>query len=98
MFPWRQGPQFQGVLKTFFYDKAFGFIAPGAIFCAVRDSPELEKCQVGDTVTYDRDWDARKGKYKAVNVKKLVKFVKPTPKYKLKPNAKKGAIGAKPKK
>merc|ERR1712160_219529 len=53
-------------------DKGFGFISPDDggddCFAHVKDSPELENCQQGDSVSFDKVWDDRKGKYKAENV------------------------------
>ena len=37
-------------------------------FAHVKDSPALENCQKGDSVSFDKVWDDRKGKYKAENV------------------------------
>ena len=62
----------KGTVKKFFQDKGFGFIEPedggDDCFAHVKDSPELENCQQGDSVTFDKVWDDRKGKYKAENV------------------------------
>ena len=61
-----------GTIKKFFEDKGFGFVTPDEggddVFVHVKDSPDLEGCQQGDAVTYDAEWDDRKGKYKGVNV------------------------------
>ena len=62
----------KGTVKKFFQDKGFGFISPDDggddCFAHVKDSPELENCQQGDSVSFDKVWDDRKGKYKAENV------------------------------
>ena len=61
-----------GTLKNFFEEKGFGFITPDDggddCFAHVKENPELENCQKGDSVTFDKVWDDRKGKYKAENV------------------------------
>ena len=62
-----------GTIKKFFEDKGFGFVTPDEggddVFVHVKDNPELEGCQQGDAVTYDAEWDDRKGKYKGTNCK-----------------------------
>merc|ERR1712224_778053 len=61
-----------GVLKKFFEEKGFGFVTPDDggedVFVHVKDNPSLESCGPGDTVTFDSEWDDRKGKYKGMNV------------------------------
>ncbi len=61
-----------GVIKKFFEDKGFGFVTPDEggddVFVHVKDNPDLEGCQQGDAVSYDAEWDDRKGKYKGVNL------------------------------
>lgn len=61
-----------GTIKKFFEDKGFGFVTPDEggddVFVHVKDNPSLEGCQQGDAVTYDAEWDDRKGKYKGTNV------------------------------
>merc|ERR1740123_1798022 len=61
-----------GVIKKFFADKGFGFVTPDDgsedVFVHVKDNPSLgEDCQAGEKVTYDAEYDDRKGKYKGVN-------------------------------
>merc|ERR1711920_637708 len=60
-----------GTMKKFFQQKGFGFITPDdgseELFVHVKESPDLgEECQGGETVTYDKEWNDRKGKYQAV--------------------------------
>mmetsp|Transcript_102239 Transcript_102239/g.181545 ORF Transcript_102239/g.181545 Transcript_102239/m.181545 type:complete len:99 (-) Transcript_102239:173-469(-) len=61
-----------GTIKKFFEDKGFGFVTPDEggddVFVHVKDNPDLEGCQQGDAVTYDAEWDDRKGKYKGTNL------------------------------
>merc|ERR1712006_17541 len=61
-----------GTLKKFFQEKGFGFITPDDgsedVFVHVKDNPDLgEDCQGGESVTYDTEWNDRKGKSMAVN-------------------------------
>ncbi|CAK0900045.1 unnamed protein product [Prorocentrum cordatum] len=62
----------RGTLKNFFEEKGFGFITPDDgsedVFAHVKENPALNDCQQGDSVSYDAEYDDRKGKYKAVNV------------------------------
>ena len=62
----------RGTLKNFFEEKGFGFITPDDgsedVFAHVKDNPALNDCQQGDAVSYDAEYDDRKGKYKAVNL------------------------------
>merc|ERR1740129_2525582 len=56
----------------FFADKGFGFVTPDDgsedVFVHVKDDPELgEDCQGGEKVTYEAEYDDRKGKWKGVN-------------------------------
>merc|ERR1712226_1766650 len=61
-----------GTIKKFFEDKGFGFVSPDDgsddVFVHVKDNAELEGCEAGDTVTFDSEYDDRKGKYKGVNL------------------------------
>merc|ERR1712083_237268 len=61
-----------GTLKSFHQGKGFGFFTPDDggddCFADVKDNPELQNSQKGDSVTFDKVWDDRKGKYKAENV------------------------------
>eukprot|EP00413_Alexandrium_margalefii_P012658 CAMPEP_0204529754 /NCGR_PEP_ID=MMETSP0661-20131031/10242_1 /ASSEMBLY_ACC=CAM_ASM_000606 /TAXON_ID=109239 /ORGANISM="Alexandrium margalefi, Strain AMGDE01CS-322" /LENGTH=133 /DNA_ID=CAMNT_0051535797 /DNA_START=78 /DNA_END=479 /DNA_ORIENTATION=- len=61
-----------GTVKKWFDEKGFGFIAPDEggddVFVhrlALNDAESLEQ---GDTVTFVKEYDDRKGKYKASNV------------------------------
>ena len=62
---------FTGVVKKYFAEKGFGFVTPddgGAdVFVHVRDNPELQDCEIGTAVTYDSEFDDRRGKYKGIN-------------------------------
>ncbi|CAK0900042.1 unnamed protein product [Prorocentrum cordatum] len=62
----------RGTLKNFFEEKGFGFITPDDgsedVFAHVKENPALNDCQQGDSVSYDAEYDDRKGKYKAVNL------------------------------
>jgi len=62
----------KGVLKSMFAEKGFGFVTPDDggddCFVHVKDNPELDGVDSGgDAVTFDKEWDDRKGKYKGVN-------------------------------
>merc|ERR1712118_641126 len=64
-----------GTIKKFFQDKGFGFITPDDggedVFVHVKDNggdDAFSGVSAGDAVTYDAEWDDRKGKYKAANV------------------------------
>ncbi|CAK0900046.1 unnamed protein product, partial [Prorocentrum cordatum] len=58
----------RGTLKNFFEEKGFGFITPDDgsedVFAHVKENPALNDCQQGDSVSYDAEYDDRKGKYK----------------------------------
>ena len=61
-----------GVLKTMFAEKGFGFVKPDDggddCFVHVKDNPELDGVDKGGaSVSFDKEWDDRKGKYKGVN-------------------------------
>ncbi|CAK0841336.1 unnamed protein product, partial [Prorocentrum cordatum] len=65
-----------GVLKSMFAEKGFGFVTPDDgsddCFVHVKDNPELDGIDSGgDAVTFDKEWDDRKGKYKGVNCRAL---------------------------
>mmetsp|Transcript_16108 Transcript_16108/g.12904 ORF Transcript_16108/g.12904 Transcript_16108/m.12904 type:complete len:92 (-) Transcript_16108:193-468(-) len=61
-----------GTLKNFFEEKGFGFVTPDDgsedVFVHVKDNPDLQYCQKGDTVSFDKEWDDRKHKYKGMNL------------------------------
>merc|ERR1712224_544079 len=61
-----------GTIKKFFEDKGFGFVTPDDggddVFVHVKYNPDLEGAQAGDAVTFDQEWDDRKGKYKGSNL------------------------------
>mmetsp|Transcript_82769 Transcript_82769/g.250945 ORF Transcript_82769/g.250945 Transcript_82769/m.250945 type:complete len:110 (-) Transcript_82769:199-528(-) len=60
-----------GTVKKFFEDKGFGFIAPDDggddVFIHVKDLVNGDGLSQGDLVTFDTEWDDRKGKYKGSN-------------------------------
>ena len=61
-----------GVLKTMFAEKGFGFVTPDDggddCFVHVANNPELDGVDKGGaSVSFDKEWDDRKGKYKGVN-------------------------------
>ena len=61
-----------GTIKKFFGDKGFGFVTPDDgsedVFVHVKDNPNMgEDLQGGEKVSYDPEWDDRKGKYKGTN-------------------------------
>ena len=60
-----------GTVKKFFADKGFGFVSPDDggddCFVHVKDNPDLQDCEGGEQVTFDKEWDDRKNKYKGVN-------------------------------
>lgn len=60
-----------GTVKKFFEDKGFGFIVPDDggddVFIHVKDLVNAEGLEQGDQVTFDTEYDDRKGKYKASN-------------------------------
>lgn len=60
-----------GTVKKFFEDKGFGFIVPDEggddVFIHVNALVNCEGLGQGDAVTFDTEWDDRKGKYKASN-------------------------------
>mmetsp|Transcript_82770 Transcript_82770/g.250947 ORF Transcript_82770/g.250947 Transcript_82770/m.250947 type:complete len:226 (-) Transcript_82770:223-900(-) len=60
-----------GTVKKFFEDKGFGFIAPDDggddVFIHVKDLVNGDGLSQGDLVTFDTEWDDRKGKYKGAN-------------------------------
>jgi len=62
----------KGMLKKFFEEKGFGFVTPDEggedVFVHVKDNPKLDGCIAGSMVTFDSEWDDRKGKYKGTNV------------------------------
>merc|ERR1712194_293515 len=57
-------PDAGSLLLNFFEEKGFGFITPydggDDCFAHVKDSPALENCQKGDSVSFDKVWDDRK--------------------------------------
>ena len=61
-----------GKVKKLFEYRGFGFITPDDgsedVFAHVKENPALNDCQQGDSVSYDAEYDDRKGKYKAVNL------------------------------
>eukprot|EP00448_Togula_jolla_P038297 CAMPEP_0170622588 /NCGR_PEP_ID=MMETSP0224-20130122/29215_1 /TAXON_ID=285029 /ORGANISM="Togula jolla, Strain CCCM 725" /LENGTH=86 /DNA_ID=CAMNT_0010948925 /DNA_START=78 /DNA_END=334 /DNA_ORIENTATION=+ len=60
-----------GTVKKFFEDKGFGFIVPDGggddLFIHIRDCVNTDALFIGDAVSYDTEWDDRKGKYKGMN-------------------------------
>mmetsp|Transcript_3452 Transcript_3452/g.9265 ORF Transcript_3452/g.9265 Transcript_3452/m.9265 type:complete len:134 (+) Transcript_3452:119-520(+) len=61
-----------GSVKKWFDDKGFGFITPDDggddVFVHRLALVGAESLEQGDTVTFDSEYDDRKGKYKAANV------------------------------
>lgn len=63
--------QLQGFIKNFFDEKGFGFVTPSDgsedLFAHIEDNAFMRDFYVGQPVSFDREWDDRKGKYKAMN-------------------------------
>jgi len=61
-----------GVVKKFFEDKGFGFITPADggedVFIHIKQVSSGENLSEGDSVSFDKAWNDRKGKYNATNV------------------------------
>mmetsp|Transcript_85985 Transcript_85985/g.148825 ORF Transcript_85985/g.148825 Transcript_85985/m.148825 type:complete len:103 (+) Transcript_85985:118-426(+) len=64
-----------GTIKKFFHDKGFGFITPDDgsedAFFHVKDNggdDAFADVNAGDAVSFDTEWNDRKGKYNAINV------------------------------
>merc|ERR1712194_136090 len=61
----------KGTLKNFFEEKGFGFVSPDDggddCFVHIKENPDLEGAQGGESVFFDKEWDDRKGKYKGTN-------------------------------
>jgi len=60
-----------GTVKKFFEDKGFGFISPDDggddVFIHVKELVNAEGLSQGDLVTFDSEWDDRRGKYRGAN-------------------------------
>lgn len=63
--------QLQGFIKNFFDNKGFGFVTPADgsedLFAHIEDNAFMRDFHPGQPVSYDQEWDDRKGKYKATN-------------------------------
>jgi len=60
-----------GTVKKFMEDKGFGFITPDDggddVFIHIKQCNGAESLNVGDAVSYDKEWNDRNGKYAAAN-------------------------------
>merc|ERR1712072_490334 len=60
-----------GTIKKFFEDKGFGFITPDDgsedVFIHIKQCNGATELNVGDAVSYDNEWNDRKGKNQATN-------------------------------
>ena len=60
-----------GTVKKFMEDKGFGFITPDDggddVFIHIKQCNGAESLSEGDKVTFDNEWNDRKGKYGGVN-------------------------------
>lgn len=66
-----------GIMKKWNSDKGFGFIKPDDggedMFCHVSGLADAEnEINEGDAISYTRTYDNRKGKFRAINIKKKV--------------------------
>merc|ERR1712238_144705 len=60
-----------GTVKKFMEDKGFGFITPDAggddVFIHIKQCNGAESLSEGDSVTYDEEWNDKKGKMQGAN-------------------------------
>merc|ERR1712127_258264 len=60
-----------GTVKKFMEDKGFGFITPDEggddVFIHIKQCNGAESLNAGDKVSFDNEWDDRKGKYAGAN-------------------------------
>ena len=60
-----------GTVKKFMDDKGFGFITPDNggedVFIHIKQCNGAESLSEGDKVTYDEEWNDRKGKMNGTN-------------------------------
>jgi CspA family cold shock protein len=60
-----------GVVKKFMEDKGFGFITPDDggddVFIHIKQCNGADSLSEGDKVSFDNEWNDRKGKYNAEN-------------------------------
>merc|ERR1712226_1083787 len=67
----RQAMSATGTVKKFMEDKGFGFITPDDggddLFIHIKQCNGAESLSEGDKVSYDAEWNDRKGKMAAAN-------------------------------
>ena len=73
---------FDGTLKVYYQDKGFGFITPERgsplvdVFFHVLDNLEIVNIEEGEKVTFDREYDCRKKKFKGVRIQGLAMYIR----------------------